>query len=114
MAEFVLWFFAAYGVLSLALSIWHEVNAKRAWACIVFVSNPEKAEGELRSFLAELPNHSSPPHKIILIWQREENTLRYHLQREFPHVEVEEYVGDRTLSEVFQRDAHGKVIVLEC
>ncbi|WP_041367141.1 hypothetical protein [Natranaerobius thermophilus] len=112
--EFVLWFLAAYGFLNLIYNIWCDITSRRAWTFVVFVSDPDKAEGELRSFLAECPGYKSLPHKVVLIWNYQDNQLRDQLQREFPGVEFVEYLGDRTLDEVFHDNDPGRIVVLEC
>ncbi|OWZ84908.1 hypothetical protein [Natranaerobius trueperi] len=114
MLDFIIWFLAAYGLFNLIVTIWEEISNRRKWTFVAFVNDPKKAEAELRSFLAELPAYKTVPTQIILIFKEADASLKPRLQREFPNIKVEEYIGEKTLEEVFGKEDPGRVVVLDC
>ncbi len=112
--ELALYFLAAYGLLSLILTLWYEFTNRRSWIFVVLISDPAKVEGELRSFLADYPVYKTVPKKVVLIWKNQEYSLRKQLEKEFPGVEFREYMGGHTLEEIFHEQEQGKVVVFEC
>ena len=112
--EFLLWFLAAYGFLTLVVSLWHDLTNKRSWMIAVFISDPNKAEGELRALLSELPAYKNAPSKVLLIWRDKDKWLKPQIKKEFSGVEVEEYIGERTLEDVFGEKDCGRIVVIDC
>ncbi|UMZ75042.1 hypothetical protein [Natranaerofaba carboxydovora] len=110
--EIIIWFFAIYGFVALFYTIWEELKRKRKWTFVIYVKDPDKAEGELRSLLLDLPAKKFYPARLILIWQNNHYNLAQKLKEEFPGIEVVERVEDVSLKEIIQNESPHRTVCI--